>query len=106
QIAAQVFPAQRPFVDKIVAEGVAPANNIRFGPFPNDRLTYVGDQVVEFETRPLSAGLGTYFGMAPNRDAILGAEILRDLVLQHLALRLPQEMKDLVPAITRQFEMN
>jgi hypothetical protein len=106
QIAARVFPAQRSFVDKVIAEGAAPTRNIRFGPFPTDRLTYVSDQVVEFETPPLSEGLGTYFLLRPNNDAILGVEILRDLLLRHMAIRLPQDMKDLAPAITSQFEMN
>jgi len=106
QIAARVFPAQRSFVDKVIAEGIEPTTNFTFGPFPNDRLTYLSDQVVEYETAPRAEGLGTSIRVRPNNDAIVGTEVLRDLVLRHMALRLPQNMKDLAPIITKQFEMN
>jgi hypothetical protein len=106
QIAARIFPAQRSFVERVIAEGIEPATNFAFVPFPNDRLKYLSDQVVEYETAPRAEGLGTYIRVRPNNDSVLGAEILKDLVLRHMALRLPPNMKDLAVPITNQFETN
>lgn len=44
----KVFPADKQFVDRVIAEGIVPASSFPSGPFPNDKLTYRGKRIVEF----------------------------------------------------------
>jgi hypothetical protein len=37
---ALVFPAHRAFVEKVIEEGIEPANSFAFGPYPKDKLIY------------------------------------------------------------------
>lgn len=103
QIAARIFPTQKALVQSVLDPAVA----LTLGPFPGDSLRYLNERVVEYETPAGSTGLGTFFQLRPNHDSVRGAVILIDaphLSLGHLALRLPQGLDDLLPAITRQFE--
>lgn len=113
KIVARVFPEQRSFVESVIAMGFLPASDFPFGPFPADRLTYLNERVVEFETPPGSEGLGTYGELRPTSNSIRGVAIClltpeaekgNDVSLLRLALRLPQNMKDLVPTIIKEFE--
>jgi hypothetical protein len=103
-IAARVFPIARPFVDDVIAEGLAP--QFEFGPYPADFLKYLNDEIVEFETPPHTKGLGSETGLVPNNDPIRGVAILKQkgISVFHLSLRLPPNMDSLVPAIIHQFE--
>jgi hypothetical protein len=104
RIVARVFPTQRSFVQTAI-DLAAPASDFPVGPFPGDRLTYRSERVVEYETKPHSQGLGTYFRLLPDGNSIHGVAILPpDFNLQHLAVRLPKNMNDLSPIIIRQFE--
>ena len=106
RIVARVFPAQRAFVERVIAEGIEPARNFPSGPFPGDYLKYLNDLVVEYETSADSEGLGTSLQMRPGTNPIRGITILQmpNPTLLHLALRLPQSMKDLEPIIILQFQ--
>jgi hypothetical protein len=105
RIIARVFPKERAFVRNIIKEGIEPASDFPFGPYPNDKLTYRGDRIVEYQTPPRSEGLGTISRLKANDYPINGVAILRgppDLIL--LAVRLPSEMHDLTSQIVQQVE--
>ena len=106
KVAARVFPDQRAYVERIIAEGIEPASDFPFGPYPTDRLVYRGERMVEDETPALSQGLGTASRMRPNDSPIRGVAILQgntpDLLIA--AVRLPQNLNDLSPAILSQIE--
>lgn len=106
RIVARIFPAQRSYVEKIIAEGIEPAMDFPFGSFSSDRLTYLNDEAVEFLTPPGMQGLGTFSKLLPDSDSIRGVAILNGDVpdLSMMMLRLPQDLNDLTPIITRQFE--
>jgi hypothetical protein len=105
QIVARVFPVERAFVDRIMAEGFLPAQEFPAGPFPTDRLAYRSDRIVEFQTPAMAHGLGTLFRFAPDADPIRGITILTsEHDVRHVAIRLPQDMTDVVPFIIREFQ--
>jgi hypothetical protein len=106
QVAARVFPAERNFVQRVIAEGFPPASDFPFGAYAGDRLVYVNDRAVEFQTPPDSEGLGTMSRLQQSGDAIRGVAILQnsepDLLL--LAVRLPSAMSALATSIIQQVE--
>jgi hypothetical protein len=84
-----------------------PAKDYPFGPFRSDRLIYLNDVVVEFETAARSEGLEPVVRwMLPSSDPIRGVAILETQVfaLQHLAVRLPAGRNDLTPIVIKHFE--
>ena len=107
---ARLFPAQKAFVQSVIREGIQPASEFPFGPYPKDKLTIRSDEVVEYQTPPNSEGLGTMSGLPKNDNWIDGVVILdsetRDFFLQYLAVRLPSDMHDLTPLIVKQTERN
>jgi hypothetical protein len=106
RVIARVFPVYKAFVRSVMEEGISPANEYPFGPYPNDKLTYRGDRVVEFQTPPHAEGLGTVGRLRASDDPIDGAAVLQgptpDLLL--LTIRLPSNLNDLTSAIIRQVE--
>ena len=40
KIIARVFPEYKAFAENVIAEGLEPAGDFPFGPYPNDKLTY------------------------------------------------------------------
>jgi hypothetical protein len=106
RIIARVFPAQRTFVESVIAEGIEPASDFRFGPDPTDKLIYQSDRIVEYDTPPHSEGLGTVSRLKKNEDPIDGVAILQgptpDLLL--LTVRLPPDMNGLTPHIIKEIE--
>jgi hypothetical protein len=105
-VIARVFPAYRSFVDAVQAEDSSTRMAFTFGPFPADRLIYRSDRIVEYETPAARTGLGSYFGLRPNGQAIRGVAILTtDSDLLHVAVRLPKEMNDLAGESIRQFQI-
>jgi hypothetical protein len=113
QVAARVFPAQRNFVQRVIAEGFPPASEFQFGAYPGDRLTYLNDHVVEYQTPADFEGLGTMSRLQQNGDSIRGVAILQNETrdLQHdppdlllLAVRLPSAMSALATTIIQQVE--
>jgi hypothetical protein len=107
-IIARVFPANKVFVSKVIAEGIETAADFPLGPYPKDKLHYRSEEVVEYETPPQTEGLGTRSRLQKNDDAIAGAEILagpnEELDLISLSVRLPQVSEDLTRAIIQQTE--
>jgi hypothetical protein len=107
EMVARVFPAYRPFAQKVILEGFAPANSFHFGPYTTDQLTYRRERLVEFETPPATEGLGTMSRLLKNSGFIHGVAALSgetpDLI--HLSYRLPSNLSDLGSAIVRQVEI-
>jgi hypothetical protein len=107
---ARVFPAHRSIVRKVISEGIEPASNFPSGPYPNDKLVYKSNDLVEYQTPPQTEGLGTQSRLLKNTDPILGATMLVGLVKEgepsvlFLAVRLPSEMTGLSSAIIQQTE--
>jgi hypothetical protein len=106
EVIARVFPAHRDFVNNVIAEGLRPATDFPFGPYPEDRLIYKSKELVEFITPPNRQGLGTSSWLLPNQQPILGVAMLtgEELSLTHLSLRLSPGMDDLAPTIIREAE--
>jgi hypothetical protein len=103
---ARVFPAHMAFAQTIISERIEPASSFPQGPYPDDKLVYRNKEVVEYETPPNQAGLGTSSQLKKNASPITGVAILTgetpDLI--QLSVRLPRGATDLGPAITRQLE--
>ncbi len=105
KIMARVFPQNRIFVDKVIAEKMEPASNFVFGPYPTDRLTRRSEAMVEYQTPANSKGLGTDSRLLPNPSPILGMVFLgEDDSVLSLSVRLPQD--DLTRAIIRRTEID
>ena len=106
KVAARVFPAHKAFVQRVIDEGLEPASDFPFGPYPKDKLTYHGDSIVEYQTPPHAEGLGTTGSLRANDYPISGVEILQggepDLI--GLAVRLPPALGGLAPLIIQQIE--
>lgn len=106
KVIARVFPTRRSFVSKVVAEGIEPLASFPSGPYPDDRLTYKSNDVVEFETPGQKDGLGTASRLQKNEDPIRGVAILRgqapDLV--QAFIRLTGDPSHLSFLIVRQLE--
>ncbi|MGA9058295.1 MAG: SUMF1/EgtB/PvdO family nonheme iron enzyme [Terriglobia bacterium] len=106
---ARLFPAQKAFVESVIKEGLEPASDFPFGPYPKDKLTIRSDEVVEYQTPPNSEGLGTMMGLPKNDNPIDGVAILFSgdgLNVLHLAARLPSDIHDLTSEIVKQWERN
>lgn len=103
---ARVFPDQRAFVQDVIAEGIEPAGSFSFGPYPEDRLTYRSKNVVEFETPPGMAGLGTDSRLQRNSSSILGVAMLFGDApnLLQAEIRITHEGGDLVRPILAHLE--
>ncbi len=53
QVVARVFPAHEAFARKVIKEGLMPASQFPFGPYPTDKLTVRTEDMVEYETPPI-----------------------------------------------------
>jgi hypothetical protein len=106
KVIARVFPARKAFVENVLKEGMEPASDFPFGPYPKDKLILQNDQIVEYQTPAHSEGLGTVSWLRANGYPISGVAILQgaepDLV--SLRVRLPSDMNDLTSSIIQQFE--
>jgi hypothetical protein len=56
QVTARVFPKLKAFVKEVIGPDLDLASDFPFGRYPNDRLIYRGDRLVEYETPPHSEG--------------------------------------------------
>jgi hypothetical protein len=103
---ARVFPAHRGFVKNVIEEGIEPASSFPLGPYPNDKLTYRGNEIVEYETPAHTEGLGTSSWLLSNAEPISGVAILigEDTNLLKLSVRLSPDQTDLASSIIRQVE--
>lgn len=109
KVVARVFPAHRDYARKIIAEGFGPASDYPFGPFPSDRLTYKGRNLVEFITPAYRNGLGTMSWLLPSDQPITGFALLTigpnvDTELLQMDLRLPLSFSFLEKTLIEQAE--
>jgi hypothetical protein len=106
KVIARVFPAYKQFVQNVIAESVEPASDFPTGPYPTDKLTDRGKNIVEFETPANSAGLGTDSRLQPNTSPIDGVAIIAgtDTDLIQLSARVSAKDHDLIPLIVKQVE--
>jgi hypothetical protein len=108
QIIARVFPDYNWFVQRVIAEKLSPASLFPAGPYPEDRLTYRSNKIVEFETPPNAEGLGTdsISMLRANSNAIRGVAFLfsEETNLAQASIRLSPGDRDLVQPIVRQIE--
>jgi hypothetical protein len=103
---ARVFPARKTFVQSVIKEGLVPASEFPFGPYPNDKLIFQSDRIVEYQTPPHSEGLGAMGWFKTSDYPTNGVAILQGEVpdLLFLAVRLPPDLNDLASHIIRQAE--
>lgn len=94
------------FVQSVIEEGIEPANRFPSGPYPKDKVTYLNDQVVEYQTPSHSEGLGTVSRLQPNGDPIYGVAILQEKTPDLLTVRLPPDKHDLAARIIQQIEQD
>jgi hypothetical protein len=104
---ARVFPSRMAFVREVVEMFPFLSNDFPPGPYPGDRLTYKGDDIVEYETPAQTDGLGTHSKMlkkstAPIRGVVMLVDSTPDSYF--LSVRLPSGMTDLAPMIIQQVE--
>jgi hypothetical protein len=106
KVIARVFPAYKQFAQNVIAEGIEAASDFPFGPYPNDKLTDRGTNIVEFETPANTAGLGTDSRLLPNGSPIDGVAIISgvDTDLTQLSARVSAKDRDLIPLIVKQVE--
>jgi hypothetical protein len=106
KIIARVFPAYKAFAQNVIAEGIEPASDFPFGPYPSDKMTYRGKNIVEFETPANAQGLGTDSHLQANASPIDGVAIIAgaDTDLVQLSARVPAGDSDLIPAMVGQAE--
>jgi hypothetical protein len=111
QILAHTFPAQKAFVQSVIDSAGLSASNIKFGPYPMDKLIVQTDKLVQFVTPAHSDGLGTMVSrLKASSDPIDGVVIwdgprpnlLPDLLV--LRVRLPRELRGLASIIIDQVE--
>jgi hypothetical protein len=106
QIIARVFPTHMEFVRNVIAEGIEPASSFPSGPYPQDQLKYISREVVEFTTPANAEGLGTHSHLLAGSDPVKGVVLLdpEESGLTQLCVRMPKDMIDLVPVVTKQLE--
>jgi hypothetical protein len=106
KVIARVFPAYKQFAQNVIAEGLEPASDFPSGPYPNDKLTDRGKNIVEFVTPANTQGLGTDSRLLPNANPIDGVAIITgsDMDLIQLSARVPEKDRDLIPLIVKQVE--
>jgi hypothetical protein len=106
KVIARVFPAYKAFAQKVIAEGSEPASDFSSGPYPSDKLTYSGKNIVEFETPGSVQGLGTDSRLQMNASPIDGVAIIggKDTDLTLLTARFSDSDRDLIAAMVAQAE--
>ena len=108
RVIARVFPTQKAFADGVIKEGIEPASDFPFGPYPTDTLKYHGDVTVEFQTPANTEGLGTELGLPSNDQPINGVAAIKwdgeDIYLVCLTVRLMPDTRALTTQIMQQFE--
>lgn len=103
---ARAFPARRAFARTVIDDGTEPASSFPFRPYPNDKLTYRSNEIVEYQTPANTEGLGTNSSLQSNADPISGVAILMGKVpdLLQLSVRLPMAQAGLTPFLIGQVE--
>ncbi|MFC6646944.1 hypothetical protein ACFQBQ_15435 [Granulicella cerasi] len=104
RLVARVFPKHRKYAQKVIAEVLEPATDFPFGPYPTDKLHYLSDHFVEYETPAHHRGLGTDSWLQPNDQPIRGLIQFNptgDNEATALYVRLPAAYRKLVPSVLK-----
>lgn len=103
---AMVFPSRLGFTLEVMQAFEMVPSRFRFGPYPEDRLVYRTPDSLRYTTPAWKQGLGTRSWLKPGARPIEEAALLTGEFpdLLHLAIRLPDNLASLSPAIIRQFE--
>jgi hypothetical protein len=106
EVIARAFPAYKAFTQNVIAEGLEPASDFTFSPYPSDKLTYSGKNIVEFETPGNAQGLGTDSRLQMNASPIDGVAIIsgKDTDLTLITARFSSSDQDLITAMVAQAE--
>jgi hypothetical protein len=105
QVAARLFPVEKPYVERVIRENIEPGTEFPRGPFPGDRIRRLSPVEVEFQTPAHADGMGTRSRLAKNGDPISGfAKMTKDNNLVLLVTRLPPPLRYLTSAIVRTTE--
>jgi hypothetical protein len=102
----RVFPAHQAFAQGWINESREPASEFPTGVPATDRVTALGNEVVEYETPPNTDGLGVSERLKPSEDPVVGTVLLRGQTsaVVFTAVRLAPDLRDLAPAIMGQME--
>jgi hypothetical protein len=107
KVIARLFPTRYSFVRNVIEEGIEPAKNFQFEPFPGDILRRRSPTEVDFLTPAGKKGMGTASWLVPDSAPISGtARLTPDNSLWMLQVRLPTEFRDLTPVITQVARQN
>jgi hypothetical protein len=104
---ARLFPAHRDFAESVRDEHLG-LDTLPTGPSPTDKLHYLSKEAVEFITPPNHDGEGTHSFLTKSNLPITGVVMLtgEELSCTTLSIRLPPDLADLGPIITKQLEHN
>ena len=107
KVAARLFPAAKPYVRDVIAEGIEPDTDFEFAPYPADIVHLVSPTMAEFTTPAGGEGLGTQGILAADDQPVVGVAIWlpsenHDMVL--LSTRLPPDQGSLARTILAQAE--
>lgn len=104
RIVARVFPERSQFVQQVIHEGFEPESAFPTGPYPNDKMTQRGSNIVEFQTPANTEGLGTHSRLLRNDTPINGVVILygNEPNLLQLSVRTSGQDGELATAIIEQ----
>jgi hypothetical protein len=107
KLIARVFPAHMGFTHDVIREGIEPASSFPSGPYRRDKLRYLSDRSVEFETPANETGLGTDSRLAHNDSPIFGAAVLigeEEPSVILVSARLSPDNSNLIQPILRKAE--
>jgi hypothetical protein len=108
RIIARVFPDFQGFVRRVIAEGIEPASEFPFSPYPNEMLIYRSNKLVEFKTPANGTGLGTNSALQKNGSPIEGAVMLfgEDPSVLQISMRLPPQFEQQSQTVIQEVERN
>jgi hypothetical protein len=76
EIAARIFPRAKPFVERVMQEGLDDPNEFVFSPWQNDAIRRLSDFAVSYTTPARTQGLGTMLGLETGKYPISGLVLL------------------------------
>jgi hypothetical protein len=106
KIGGRIFPSARAFALRVRNEGLEDPKEYVFTPWPADRIVRLSEFAVSYMTPPRVNGLGTAFGLEPEREPVFGLVFLTDIeerndgpLLEGISVRLDQDNQQVHPAI-------
>jgi hypothetical protein len=106
KIGGRIFPSARAFALRVRKEGLDDPKEYVFTRWPADRIVRLSEFAASYMTPPRANGLGTAFGLEPEREPVFGLVFLTDIeerndgpLLEGISVRLDQDNRQLYPAI-------